>query len=48
MKRLIFLFTSENKLLGFQSIKRSTEREANHPGFETWNPGACLAALGMH
>lgn len=48
MKRLIFLLTSENKLLGFQSIKRSTEREANHPGFETWNPGACLAVLGMH
>lgn len=34
--------------LVFQSFKRSTERATNHPGFETWNPGACLAAIGMN
>lgn len=47
MERFIFLFTSENKLLGFQSIKRYTEGATNHPGFETWNPGA-LSCSNRH
>lgn len=45
-KRLVFSFTSENKSLGFQSLKGSTEKGINHPGFKTWNP-ACLAVTDM-